>query len=263
LSTVPHIQDWPAVWMLRERKLIPDDSVFVPGHLPSHILETHAFPTSWQRIGVVEEQELIGSIWRGFYDLRGSPPDDKTEFASLHEKIRLLVDRPPPYNTQKAIEAYERWWWQSYEKFIINSVRVYDFWGYDWWLPLWDLDLARFWSKVPINHRLGKTLERTHLQTLESTILGYNVEEYNVGFRPVSLAAKLLKRTPFYEWARRVHGWNQYEKHPLAWYGVIPRETYDRLYTGEKMIDYYLALETLDRYLQIQKRSKEQRIDQS
>ncbi|MGA3406260.1 MAG: asparagine synthase C-terminal domain-containing protein [Candidatus Bathyarchaeia archaeon] len=247
LSTVPHIQDWPAVWMLRERALVPIDSVFVPGHLVSHILPSHAYPTSWQKSGVVEEEELVGSIWRGFYDLRDLLPSGEEEFVTLKEKIQFLVGRSPPYTTQLATEVYERWWWQSYEKFIINSVRVYEFWGYEWWLPLWDLELARFWSRVPINHRLGKRLQRMHLRALESTIMGRNVEEYSAGSRYISLPAKLLKATPLYSRVRGLHGRIQYDKHPLAWYGIIPRKTYNRLYTGEKMINYYLALETLHR----------------
>ena len=246
LSAVPHVQDWPAVWMLRERKLVPIDSVFVPGHLASHALESHAYPTSWQNSGVVEEKELFGSIWGGFYDLRDLSPREEEGFARVKEKIRLLVGRSPPYTTQIATEAYERWWWQSYEKFIINSVRVYDFWGYNWWLPLWDLEIARFWSKVPIYHRLGKRIQRTHLRALESTIIGRKVGHYNTDFIPIRLA-KLLKGTPLYARARGLHGWIQYDKHPLAWYGIIPRRTYNRLYTGEKMINYYLALETLHR----------------
>ncbi len=34
LTSVPHIQDWPAVWQLKKKNLIPNDSIFVAGHTP-------------------------------------------------------------------------------------------------------------------------------------------------------------------------------------------------------------------------------------
>jgi len=30
--SLPHIQDWPAVWQLKNKNLIPGDCIFVPGH---------------------------------------------------------------------------------------------------------------------------------------------------------------------------------------------------------------------------------------
>ena len=38
----------------------------------------------------------------------------------------------------QALEA-----WDSRErvsKYIVNSVRAYEFWGYDWWVPFWDAE---------------------------------------------------------------------------------------------------------------------------
>src|SRR5690625_1271158 len=41
LTSVPHIQDWPAVWELRNQGHLPPDAVFVPGHTGDFIAGGH------------------------------------------------------------------------------------------------------------------------------------------------------------------------------------------------------------------------------
>lgn len=48
-------------------------------------------------------------------------------------------------------------------KFIVNSLRVYEFLGYEWRIPLWDSELMNFWSKVPLKYRIKKELYDEYL----------------------------------------------------------------------------------------------------
>ena len=43
-------------------------------------------------------------------------------------------------------------------KFIVNSVRAYEYFGYEWLIPLWDNALFDFWAKVPITLRYQRRL---------------------------------------------------------------------------------------------------------
>lgn len=62
--------------------------------------------------------------------------------------------------------AFECWEWQERQaKFIVNSCRVYEFWGYDWRIPLWDSEMMDFWSRVPIELRIGKRLYDVFLRS--------------------------------------------------------------------------------------------------
>ena len=47
-------------------------------------------------------------------------------------------------------------WQERQSKFLINSVRSYEFYGFDWWLPLWDAEFMEFWREVPLLLRQGK-----------------------------------------------------------------------------------------------------------
>ncbi|WP_269848621.1 asparagine synthase-related protein [Methanosarcina horonobensis] len=51
-------------------------------------------------------------------------------------------------------------------KFIINSVRVYEFFGYEWRIPLWDAELMEFFLRVPIEHRINRNLYKKIRQRL-------------------------------------------------------------------------------------------------
>jgi len=250
LSSVPHIQDWPAVWELQKQQLVPQDSVFVPGCFAGHSLEPTSFPIVWSKHRAIDQKDLLISICEAFYTLRDWSRQRTELEPKLNEKIVKLLGTRPTYNTEEATDAYECWWWQGYEaKFIINSVRVYDFWGYEWWLPLWDLEIADFWSRVPLAYRLRKNLSRIYFKKLEKKITNSNIRVHRMNSRLVSFAAKILRNTFLYDPVRRIHGLMQYDRHPYAWYGVIPKKTFTCSFTGNENINSYLALETLRRIL--------------
>jgi asparagine synthase (glutamine-hydrolysing) len=51
-------------------------------------------------------------------------------------------------------------------KFIVNAVRVYEFFGYEWRIPFWDMELVNFFLKVPIEHRINQKLYRKYARDL-------------------------------------------------------------------------------------------------
>ncbi len=248
LASVPHIQDWPAVWELRKQQLIPNDSVFAPGHLAAFNIQPARYPLAWSRTGVVNQKEVLSSICKTFYPLRQWARQRADLKQKVNEKILKLLGSRPLYTTEEANSAYEWWWWQGRDsRFVANSVRVYEFWGYEWWLPLWDLEIARFWSRVPMTHRIGKRLQRGHLQKLELGIVQRNIRQYGTSSEAFTFASGLLRKTPFYNPARRLHGLIQYDRHPLAWYGIIPRQAFNSLYNGIEVTNTYLAIEMFQR----------------
>jgi asparagine synthase (glutamine-hydrolysing) len=47
-------------------------------------------------------------------------------------------------------------------KFIINSVRAYEFFGYEWRMPFWDTELINFFLKVPMKYRINQDLYKKY-----------------------------------------------------------------------------------------------------
>ena len=161
-------------------------------------------------------------------------------------KIRRVLKPPPTLTGEDAVEYFDRWWWESSEaKFIINSVRVYDFWGYAWWLPLWDLQFVRFCCTLPFDLYFGKRFQRAFVRRVESNLTGKppipdTSQQY---FGPLLIRA--LNRLHLRQSARRIRARLEYNRHHYAWYGLIPEDEYNRAFRGRENINTYLAVQTI------------------
>ena len=64
------------------------------------------------------------------------------------------------------MEFYEIWEFDERQvKFIVQGQRIYDYFGFDWHLPLWDGEFTRFWSEMPLNFRKNKSLYKEYLRS--------------------------------------------------------------------------------------------------
>ena len=52
----------------------------------------------------------------------------------------------------------------------MNSVRVYEFFGYDWWLPLWDGEFVEFWQNVPLSLRYKRLWYNQYVDTVAAEV---------------------------------------------------------------------------------------------
>ena len=95
---------------------------------------------------------------------------------------------------------FENWEWKERQsKFIINSCRVYEFYGFEWRLPLWDLEFINYWSRIPLEMRENKKLYKEYLlnsnyKNLFSDFNYKNFEKNNFKsfFKKTSIAKYLL-----------------------------------------------------------------------
>lgn len=173
-SSLPHIDDWAAVKELRDNGAISNDTVFVPGHTGDFISGGH-LKYIFDFTERVTEKELMNNIMQKHYSLWPLKLKDKDLSAIFAKRIDGALKELKKETIQDIASSYEYWEWQERQsKFIINSVRVYDFWGYDWRLPLWDIELMEFWKEIPYDLKLNKKLYIEYL---------VNCDKYNI-FKP-------------------------------------------------------------------------------
>ena len=143
-------------------------------------------------------------------------------------RVLAAVGDPAGYASSAAL--YEAWAIRERQaKFITNAVRTYEYWDYDWWLPLWDDGLLRFWSETPCRYRLGRRLARRYFTQLTAPL----------PHPPRVPGARATARRLFHSTAAAMRGVGErvpavaalylrlqrqlkYGTHPLAWYGIIP-----------------------------------------
>jgi asparagine synthase (glutamine-hydrolysing) len=158
-SSLPHMQDFPAVKELKTQGKIPENSVFVPGHtgygcnIPECCLDSSKSFDSEAYLAVILKQHYI--LWRW-------PSGQELEkvFKQRISKSVLGLEIKDNETLADAIEYFDTNERQA--KFIINSVRVYEFFGYEWRIPLWDTELMEFFLRVPIKYRINRNLYKKY-----------------------------------------------------------------------------------------------------
>jgi len=165
LSSLPNINDWLAVRELKRNRSISEDAVFVPGHTGDFISGGHLHYIFGEKKDGLTKEKLLISILRKHYSLWATMLENQEIKNHIINKLSKFFENLPLNSEEDIACAYECWEWQERQaKFIINSVRTYDFWGYEWRVPLWDSEIMDFWSSVPYELKLEKKLYLSYLK---------------------------------------------------------------------------------------------------
>lgn len=147
--STPHLQDYLAVKYLKEHHILPEDSVFVPGHSGDLLAGSHI--TSEFLAENLSKEAFLQTIIEKFYVL--------TPSAALMQRIEGRFPEISPQDMEGRASQSE--WFNTQErqgKYIVNSVRIYEFFGYEWLIPLWDNEQFDFWRRVPLSWRYHRKL---------------------------------------------------------------------------------------------------------
>ncbi|MET4694687.1 asparagine synthase C-terminal domain-containing protein [Endozoicomonas lisbonensis] len=183
LTSVALLQDWPAVQYLKANKLVPDDAVFIPGHTGDFIAGGH-IPKFLFHKETLTRNEIVQCIYKTHYGLiRRSEKYLSMNFSS---RLNSLLTNKNKFTRDEAVDEFERWNWKERQaKFIINSTRVYEWFGYQWRLPLWDKKIVNIWSKIDTEKRFRRSFYKKYdnyiankMSSKLPAITGNNIE-YN------------------------------------------------------------------------------------
>lgn len=156
LCSYVHLQDWAAVWELKKQGKISDGAVFVPGHTGDVIAGSH-IPPFFGQVDKIGKDILINELFKRHYSRWNWLRCREQLGPILESRILSSVGDFSFDSPEDAASALECWEWQERQaKFIVNSVRVYEFWGYDWRLPFWDSQMLDFWTRMPLRQRVKK-----------------------------------------------------------------------------------------------------------
>lgn len=163
--TTPHMQDWIAVKILKDEGAIDSDCVIVPGHTGDFVAGGH-IPNVVFTQAKFAMQDIAENIFKQHYSLAPIKLFSISKSDWL-KRILLTVERTTVNSPWELADGIEKWNWQERQaKFICNSVRAYEYFGYDWWLPLWDRAFMSFWQKLPLDLRKGKMWYNDYVSSL-------------------------------------------------------------------------------------------------
>ncbi len=154
-----HIQDFLAVAELKEKGLVEEDAVFVPGHAYDFLAGTH-ISNGLSGLGeMVSKQMVTSEIITKHYTHIKRREKGREEWIS-----KELGEEAAFHNS---VGMYHFWEWKERQaKYIANSVRVYEYFGYEWKLPFWDRRLIEFWDRISVELRKDRFLFLQYMEKI-------------------------------------------------------------------------------------------------
>jgi asparagine synthase (glutamine-hydrolysing) len=245
LTSLIHMQDWPAVMKLKRDNLIPKDSIFIPGHTGDFIEGGH-IPKLYKIKNVVSEEEFIDSIYKKHYYLTDWQSKNNQYSKIFRNKIVKNMKLNNVISNELGASLIEEWEWRERQaKFICNAVRVYEYFGYEWRMPLWDNELINFWTKINLGKRYMRKLYKKYYDKYFKKI---NIQIYGNTKKILLIkiiATKVLNKIKNNRLMKRVNRRKVYMNDPLQVYGIFDYNQFTAFYTGKEDVNSLMVKKIL------------------
>ncbi|WP_161605644.1 asparagine synthetase B family protein [Natrialba asiatica] len=249
LVTVPPTREFPALKKLKEKGVLVDDSIIIPGYSADFLAGSHLIPDLATSQSVTRET-VVDAVLDVHYRYNELPEEHTPE---IRRRIQSIIDYPDAATGKTAMEVYERWDWQERQvKHINNHIRYHEFLDLDWRMPFWEQSFFEFWLQTPLQQRLGKEFYDSYVQSKYDELCDEPVKRTE--YADLSTIEKVKRKIsgsavgPYLRPAYRSvfdtpeKGW---EDNVLSQNGMVGRETFCENYTGDSDLRGYRALERL------------------
>lgn len=262
LVSLPHFQDFLAVQELQKEGKIPENSVFVPGH-SGDMLAGSWIPHTIEELSPDYNQFILHTLQKHYILWPWNERENRELETMFRKRIQQSAGDIEIHDTESLANAIEFFNVNNRQgKFIVNSVRVYEFLGYEWRIPLWDAELMDFFVKVPLKYRLEMYLYKKYarnvlfidylkkLQEIDctTTILPNPNTSFKKKCEDIIENNKYLERLwlKYYFFKKRLFAYNN---EPNAHYGMIEKEKFSKFFTGKEFPASFLAMNYLENFI--------------
>ncbi len=171
LMAVPFHQDFHALWTLKKNGYAPGNAVIVNGQSGDFIAGNHIPPVLFEAASGADETtrwtRIADALIAKHFDLWQclKTPDNLTRLraalrADMEDMGAVLGDPENDFAPYEMWECHNR---QS--KYVMNGQRTYEWFDYEWRLPLWDRAYLDYWAAAPLCAKRQQALYRQMLET--------------------------------------------------------------------------------------------------
>lgn len=147
-KATPHFSDLFAARFLAG-KYNSNDCVIIPGHVGSIAESMFDADTEYSH------SDIVGKIIDKYFYFYGSK--HKASMKYLHSRLDDYALRDNSVCTDEAQGAFDAAAYDTYRSnHLFMTLRPYEFYGFEWRLPLMDLEMVEFFKSVPVIYK-GKT----------------------------------------------------------------------------------------------------------
>lgn len=142
--SLPHLQDFLAVYELKAMGIIGEGDIVLPGH--TVVTET---VFSEQTLRLKSKEKAIEYVYSKIVQMKPTHQGN----ASILKSLSTIYDgyQMEPKNF---LSYYD--WQERQSKFIANSVQGYTYLGFESRQPMWDREMVDFWLRIPAKGRLER-----------------------------------------------------------------------------------------------------------
>ncbi|MFO8030859.1 MAG: asparagine synthetase B family protein [Cyclonatronaceae bacterium] len=246
---VPNIQELVAIAELKEQGLVPDNGVIMSGHFGGALVggrgiyDSHTYRDRPQ----TDAETILRHVYHYHHNLW-----DWSGWRNRLEPFfrqRILDGLPELARFPDSPSACESWnIRQRQARFIVPIRHLYTYYGYDAWMPYCDQDYIRFWMTVPLAFRHDKSLYTDYIDRQAPFRIATHQPE-----KPILAIREAVRKTllfrpaqSFYtSWVQGRRKRREYDRHPMAWYGIMERGDFHAHFTGRENINSFQSLELL------------------
>lgn len=182
LKTIPCSREYAAIRYIHENQLIDKNAIILNGQSGDYITGGHISEKALSKKDY-NEKDLYEVIINKHYDL-WQQYKTKENLSLIKNKIKKLIE----VITQKQLtfdkpeikaQNEEVWEYEGRQIcYVVNGQRIYDYYGYDWEMPLWDKELVDFYSKIPLEMKQNQALYKIYLKAYNYKNLFPQKEKY-------------------------------------------------------------------------------------
>jgi asparagine synthase (glutamine-hydrolysing) len=165
-NSVPYYQGLYAVKYLKDNNKINEDAVFINGNSGDFITGGHMSKV----YKFCNQNYLCNDVYKilidKYYSLWGHVKN-KDNVEKINKKVRCN------YNNLKNIHAidinacdfiYYYEFVNRQSKYVIQGQKTFEYYGYDWRLPLWDSKMIKFWVSIPNSYKNEQFLYKSTIE---------------------------------------------------------------------------------------------------
>ena len=144
-----HLHEFYAVKYLKDNGLLPEESIFIPGH-GGDFIGGSQFVKSFSPY--LLRENISKAYLRCRYNLfKLKKKDYQKELVSLQHKVACYSGDDMPYSIFEDLDCAGK-----HSRFTVNASKVFTFFGYDVRLPFWDIELLTFFKSIPRDKKVSK-----------------------------------------------------------------------------------------------------------
>lgn len=252
-SAVPHVQDWYALAELKRKRVLDDDAIILPGHtVVGNIHDGEIL----DEVGPVSRTRMKEVLTGYHYALLGRSDiarDDPEVNAWLDCFLTEIGYDGTPITRAAAIEFLNVTERQA--KYINNSMRAYEFFGYEWALPMLDTEMDHMWHTLDIRLTRDRDWYQSYVDELFSRASGTSISYFapmSASESTRSVIKSVLRGLHLESAAQRVLTARAVAHHHMSFNRLIgpmsQRELVWRTLRGQNLVGIFAELFLLDQW---------------